>query len=115
VAPQVKAGKLVALAVSGTKRSPALPDVPTMAEAGVKDFVITSWGAFVLPKGTPAPIVAKLSAAIQAIAAEPAVQQRFLESGARAVSSTPEAAFAFAERERVKWKEVVQVSGAKLD
>ncbi len=113
--PLIKSGKVRALAVTAADRWPTLPEVPTMAEAGVRDFVITSWGAFVVPKGTPAAVVAKLSAAIQAIAAEPAMQQRFLETGARAVSSTPLETAAFAERERVKWKEVVQLSGAKME
>lgn len=113
--PLIKSGKVRALAVTSAERWPTFPDVPTMTEAGVKDFVVTSWGAFVMPKGTPAPIVAKLSAAIQAIAAEPATQQKFLEAGARAVSSTPEGTVAFAERERIKWKDVVAVSGAKMD
>ena len=111
----IKSGKVRALAVTASERWPTLPDVPTMAEAGVRDFVITSWGAFVVPKGTPAAVVAKLSDAIKAIAAEPAMQQRFLETGARTVSTTPQETAAFAERERVKWKEVVQISGAKLE
>ena len=111
----LKSGKVRALAVTSADRWPTLPDVPTMAEAGVRDFVVTSWGAFVMPKATPAPIIAKLSSAIQAIAAEPATQQRFLESNARAISSTPQEAAAFAERERAKWKEVVHLSGAKAD
>ena len=68
-----------------------------------------------MPKGTPAPIVAKLSTAIQSVMSDPALQQRFMETGARAVSSTPQEAAVFAERERVKWKEVVRISGAKMD
>jgi tripartite-type tricarboxylate transporter receptor subunit TctC len=113
--PLIKSGKVKALAVTAAERWPTLPEVPTMAEAGVRDFVITSWGAFVVPKGTPAAIVSKRSAAIQAIAAEPTTQQRFLETGARAVSSSPQETAAFAERERVKWKDVVQLSGAKME
>ena len=113
--PLIKSGKVRALAVTAADRWPTMPDVPTMAEAGVRDFVITSWGAFVVPKGTPAAVVAKLSEAIKAIAAEPAMQQRFLDAGARTVSTTPQETVAFAERERVKWKEVVQISGAKLE
>ena len=113
--PLIKAGKVRALAVTASERWPTMPDVPTMAEAGVRDFIITSWGAFVVPKGTPAAIVGKLSSAVQAIASEPAMQQRFLETGARAVSSSPQETAAFAERERVKWKEVVQISGAKME
>ena len=113
--PLIKSGKVRALAVTSSTRWPTLPDVPTMAEAGIPNFIVTSWGAFVVPKGTPAAIVNKLSAAVQAIAAEPAVQQRFLDTGARAVASTPAETSAFAERERVKWKEVVHISGAKMD
>lgn len=113
--PLIKAGKVRALAVTAGDRWPTLPDVPTMQEAGVKNFLITSWGAFVLPKGTPAPILNKLSAAITAIAAEPAMQQRFLDTGARTIATTPTETYAFAEKERVKWKEVVQISGAKMD
>lgn len=113
--PLIKAGKVRALAVTAAAQWPTLPDLPTMAEAGVRDFVVTSWGAFVMPKGTPAAIVAKLSSAIQAISAEPAMQQRFLEAGARSVATSPQDTAAFAERERVKWKEVVQISGAKME
>ena len=113
--PLIKSGKVKALAVTASDRWPTMPDIPTMAEAGVRDFVVTSWGAFVMPKGTPAAIVTKLSTAIQAIAAEPATQQRFLETGARTVATSPQETVAFAERERVKWKEVVHLSGAKLD
>ena len=113
--PLIKAGKVRALAVTAGDRWPTLPDVPTMQEAGVKNFLITSWGAFVLPKGTPTPILNKLSAAITAIAAEPAMQQRFLDTGARTIATTPTETYAFAEKERVKWKEVVQISGAKMD
>jgi tripartite-type tricarboxylate transporter receptor subunit TctC len=86
-----------------------------MAQVGIKDFIITSWGAFVLPKGTPAAIVTKLSDAIKEIAADPAMQKRFLEGGARTVATTPQDTFAFAERERVKWKAMVEMTGAKLD
>lgn len=114
-APLIKAGKVRALAVTSADRWPTFPDLPTMGEAGVRDFVITSWGALAFPHDTPMAIVNKLSSAVQAIAADKAVQQRFLEMGARAVAASPEATVAFAERERVKWKEVVKVSGARLD
>ena len=113
--PLIKAEKVKALAVTCPERWATLPDVPTMGEAGVKDFVVTSWGAFVLPKGTPAPIVDKLSAAIKAVFADPALQQRYTETGARAIHTTPPETAAFAARERIKWKEVVQLSGAKMD
>ena len=113
--PLLRAGRVRALAVTSDYRWPALPDVPTTAEAGVADFVLTSWGALVLPKATPVAIVEKLSSAVQAAAADPATQQRFIEAGAKFVSSSPAKTTAFAASERAKWKEAVQVSGAKLD
>lgn len=113
--PLIRSGKVRALAVTCAQRWPTLPNVPTMAEAGVPNFVITSWGAFVMPKGTPAPIVDKLAAAIKTIASDPAVQQRFMDIGARAVATTPQETSAFAESERVKWKEVVKLSGARIE
>lgn len=113
-APLIRAGKVRALAVTSADRWPTFPELPTMGEAGVRDFVITSWGALVVPHGTPPAITHKLSDAVQAIAADHDVQQRFLQLGARAVAATPEATAAFAERERAKWKEVVRLSGAKL-
>lgn len=113
--PQIRAGKVKALAVTSAARWPTLPEVPTMVESGVAGFVVTAWGSFVLPKGTPVAIVNKLSTALQAISADPAIQQRFLEFGARSIASTPAEAAAFAERERTKWKEIVQISGAKVD
>jgi tripartite-type tricarboxylate transporter receptor subunit TctC len=113
--PHIKAGKVKALAVTASDRWATLPEVPTMAQVGVKDFIITSWGAFVLPKGTPVAIITKLSDAVKEIAADPAMQKRFLDSGARTVYTAPQETFAFAERERVKWKAMVEISGAKLD
>ncbi len=111
----IESGKMRALAVTSAQRWPTLPDVPTMAEAGIKDFVVTSWGAFVMPAATPRPIVDKLAAAMKQIAADPAMQKRFLVAGARVLSSTPEQALAFAAKERAMWKDVVALSGAKAD
>ena len=113
--PLIKAGKVRALAVTCPERWSTLPDVPTMGEAGVRDFVVTSWGAFVLPKGTPAAITTKLSQAIAELASEPTLKARYLEIGAIIKPTTPKETADFAERERVKWKEVVRISGAKLD
>jgi tripartite-type tricarboxylate transporter receptor subunit TctC len=84
-----------------------------MAEAGAKDFVVTSWAAFVLPTATPRPIVDKLAGAMKQIAADVAMQKRFLVAGARILSSTPEEAIAFAAKERAMWKDVVALSGLK--
>jgi tripartite-type tricarboxylate transporter receptor subunit TctC len=113
--PVIQSGKMRALAVTSAQRWPTLPDIPTMGEADIKDFVVTSWAAFVVPAATPRPIIDKLSVAQQHIAAEQAVQERFLVAGARVLSSTPEGALAFAAKERAMWKDVVAASGAKMD
>ena len=113
--PMLRSGRARALAVTSADRWPTFPDVPTMAEAGLPDFVVTSWGALVMPAGTPGAITQKLSQAVQEIAAQPALKERFLNAGTRAIASTPQEAAAFAARERVKWKEVVRLSGARAD
>ena len=109
----IESGKMRALAVTSATRWPTLPNVPTMAEAGMKDFVVTSWTTFAFPAATPRPIVDKLSATMKQIAADIAIQKRFLTAGARVLSSTPEEASAFAAKERGRWKEVVALSGLK--
>jgi tripartite-type tricarboxylate transporter receptor subunit TctC len=109
----IQSGQMRALAVTSSERWPTLPDVPTMAEAGMKDFVVTSWAAVVVPAGTPRPIIDKLSAAFKQVATDPAMKPRFLTAGARLLSSTPEEAKAFADKERATWKEIVAIAGAK--
>jgi tripartite-type tricarboxylate transporter receptor subunit TctC len=113
--PLIKAGKVKALAVSSIDRWPTLPEIPTLTEQGIKDFIITSWGALVLPKSTPMSIATKISQAVTAFSQDPVLQQRFLDIGAKSVSSTPQELMAFAEKERLKWKEMVQVSGASME
>lgn len=111
----IESGKMRALAITSAKRWPTMPDVPTMAEAGLKDFVVTSWAAFVFPAGTPRPIIDKVAAAMKTLAADADIQKRFLVVGARCISSTPEEAIAYAARDRAMWKDVVALSGAKAD
>ena len=113
--PFLRSGKVRGLAVTSAERWPTVPEIPTMAEAGIKDFIVTSWGAFVMPAATPPAIINKLSGAIQAIAADAPFQERFMNAGARAISSTPQEAAAFSAQERKKWSEVVRVSGAKVE
>jgi tripartite-type tricarboxylate transporter receptor subunit TctC len=113
--PVIQEGRMRALAVTSAERWPTLPDVPTMAEAGVPDFVVTSWCAMAFPAGVPRPILERVNAAMKAAADDPAFQQRFLQGGARALWSTPEDAAARAARERPMWREVVRISGARLD
>jgi len=111
----IDSGKMRALAVTSTQRWPTMPDVPTMTEAGIKNFVVTSWAALVVPAGTPRSIIDKLAGAMKQIAADSETQKRFLVAGARVLSSTPEEALAFAAKERAMWKEVVALSGAKAN
>lgn len=111
----IESGKLRVLAITAAQRWPTMPNVPTMGEAGIKDFVVTSWAAFVFPAGTPRPIIDKLSAAMRQLAADAEIQKRFLAVGARPIASTPEEALAYAARERAMWKDVVALSGAKVD
>jgi tripartite-type tricarboxylate transporter receptor subunit TctC len=113
--PQIQQGAMRALAVTSAKRFPGLPDVPTMAEAGMKDFVITSWHGYVFPAGTPKPIVEKLNATLKEVAADGALQERFLQSGGFVVWTTPEGLVERAHRERPMWQEAVRLSGAKAD
>jgi tripartite-type tricarboxylate transporter receptor subunit TctC len=113
--PAISSGKMRALAVTAAQRWPTMADVPTMEEAGMKDFVVTSWAAFVFPAGTPRPIIDKIAGAMKQIAAEAEIQKRFQVGGARLLSSTPEGALAYAAKERAMWKDVVAASGAKID
>jgi tripartite-type tricarboxylate transporter receptor subunit TctC len=111
----IESGQMRALAVTSPTRWPTLKDVPTMAEAGMNDFVVTSWAAFVVPKATPRAIVDKLSAAMRAISGDPSVQERFQIAGARSLGSSPDDVIALAHKERPMWQEMVKVSGAKLE
>jgi tripartite-type tricarboxylate transporter receptor subunit TctC len=108
---QIESGQMRALAVTSAQRWPTLPNVPTMAEAGVKDFVVTSWSAYAMPGATPRDIVEKLAAAHKDIAGDQAMQKRFLAAGGRILHSTPEEAKAFAAAETKKWAEVTRLAG----
>jgi tripartite-type tricarboxylate transporter receptor subunit TctC len=110
---QIESGAMRALAVTSADRWPTLPNVPTMAEAGVKDFIVTSWGAYVMAAATPQAIVDKLSATHKEIAADETLQKRFLAAGGRLLHSTPAEARAFAAKETKMWQEVVRLSGLK--
>jgi tripartite-type tricarboxylate transporter receptor subunit TctC len=113
--PVIQEGRLKALAVSSAERWPSLPDVPTMAEAGVPDFTITSWCTIAYPAGVPRPIIDKLNAAIRQAVAEPSVQQRFLQVGAKALWTTPEDAAAQAAKQRPMWRDLVKSTGARIE
>jgi tripartite-type tricarboxylate transporter receptor subunit TctC len=113
--PVITEGRMRALAVTAATRWPTLPEVPTMAEAGVTDFTVSSWQGFVFPAGTPRAAVERLGGALRRIVADQAVKDRFIRVGAEAVWSTPEEMLARAQRDRPMWQEAVRVSGARLE
>ncbi|MBV7486740.1 tripartite tricarboxylate transporter substrate binding protein [Bordetella sp. BOR01] len=112
--PQVQAGKLKALAVTGDTRSPLLPDVPTVQESGVPGFVVNGWYGILAPAGTPPAIVDKLSQAIAESLREPALQQQLIGYGYAPVGSTPEAFGQLIDSELRRWSQAVQDSGASV-
>jgi tripartite-type tricarboxylate transporter receptor subunit TctC len=111
--PLVKDGRLRALAVASKTRTPALPDVPTMAEAGYPEVEGESWFAVVVPAGTPKEIIARLNREIAKAVAAPVVKQRLAVLGYAEVSSSPEDCAATFRAEAAKWTKVIRVSGAK--
>jgi tripartite-type tricarboxylate transporter receptor subunit TctC len=112
---QVKAGKLRALAVTTAKRSTLVPDLPTMAEAGVPGFDISTWFGLLAPAGTPAPVIDKWNEAVTRMLREPAMRERLAAQGAEAAPTTPQAFAAFIAAELPKYARIVKASGAKVD
>jgi len=113
--PHVKAGRLRALAVTSQKRSPAAPDLPTIAESGYPGFYADAWSGLFAPKGTPKAVVDKLAGEVRRILALPDVRERFAGLGAEPVGSTPAEFAQHVQREIDKWAKVVKQSGAKAD
>ncbi len=107
----LKGGKLRALAVTTPKRLPALPDVPTVAEAGLPGYETSTWGGLLAPAGTPKATVAKLAAETTRILALPDVRERMLAAGVEPVGGTPEQFTAFVGSEMVKWGKVAKAAG----
>jgi tripartite-type tricarboxylate transporter receptor subunit TctC len=112
--PQVKAGKLRALAVSPARRSPAVPDLPTIAEAGVPGYDAGAWFGLVAPAGTPKPIIDKLAAETQRILKIPDVAERLSGLGAEPVGNSPDEFATFTKAEIAKWKKVIQDAKVEL-
>lgn len=115
VLPHIKAGKLHAIAVTGDKRSPVLPDVPTLAEAGVKGAEVYSWQGLAAPKGLPPAVKEKLSAAAIAAINDPEVKKRMVEQGLEIVASTPAEFTAFQAREWARWKTLIETRKITAD
>ena len=113
--PQVRAGKLRALAVTGAKRSPAVPDMPTMAEAGLPDFVVESWYGLMAPAGTPEPVIRKIYDDTLKVLKTPEMSEAFAKQGADVVWASPAVFGAIIATEKARWADVIKKSGAKID
>ena len=113
--PQIKAAKLRAIAVTGTKRSPLLPDVPTVAESGVPGFEIAQWYGFFAPAKTPRNIVDQINRDIVAVMKDPNVSKKFADQGADIVTSSPEDFGKFVQAELVKWSKLIKDAGITAD
>ncbi len=113
--PHVKAGRLKALAITASARSPLLPDVPTMLEAGLARVQGGSWHAVVAPAGTPRAIIERLNQTLVATIAAPELRNQLLNQGAQPVGSSPEELRKFMQAEAEKWGRVIQSSGARVD
>ncbi|HEY5861743.1 MAG TPA: tripartite tricarboxylate transporter substrate binding protein, partial [Casimicrobiaceae bacterium] len=111
----IKAGKLRALAVTSAQRSPALPDVPTVAESGVPGFEASSWFGLLAPAGTPRDIVTKINADTQKWLASPDAKDKLAAQGAAAAGGSPEDFAKHIQAETAKWARVVKESGAKVE
>lgn len=111
----IAANKVQALAVTGPKRSPLLPDVPTAQEAGLKGFDVTIWYGVLAPRGTPAPVVERLQREVTAVMATDEMKKRMEADGAEARTTTPAEFAALIKSDTAKWAPVVKNSGASLD
>ena len=113
--PYLRSGKLKAIAIADSRRSPSLPDVPTFAEAGFKDYEVSVWWGVMAPAKTPPPIIAYLNREIVASLGAPELKERLDSMGARIVGGTPEHFGVFIAAEIGRWSKAVQVSGATQD
>ncbi|MEO3475058.1 tripartite tricarboxylate transporter substrate binding protein [Roseomonas sp. CAU 1739] len=113
--PVITGGQMRAFGVTTPARWPTMQDIPTMAEAGLPDFVLTSWQGFVFPTGTPPATIERLSGALRQIVAQQEVKDRFLRVGALAEWSTPAQMTERADRDRPAWVEAVRISGARVE
>ena len=113
--PQILSGKLRALAITSAKRSPLLPNVPSLQELGIKEANVYSWQAIAAPKGLPADIKAKLHAAIVASLNDPQVKPKLLELGFEIVANTPEQFTAYQAAEFARWKKLIDTRNIKAD
>ena len=115
ITPHAKGGRVRALGVSSSKRSPALPDVPTIAEAGVPGYEAITWNGLVAPAGTPRAIIARLNTDINKLLSSASMREKLAAIGADPTPAPPEQFAALIKSENVKWANVIKRSGAKID
>ncbi len=115
ISPHARSGKVRPLAVSGERRSPGFPDLPTIAEAGVPGYEAGTWTGVIAPAGLPRPILDRLNAAVNAAIRSPMFVERFAQIGDEPAGGTPEDFAALIGKDSAKWAEVVKRSGAKID
>src|SRR5262245_22203766 len=115
IAPHAREKRVKALGVSGTKKSAAFPDVPTIAEAGVPGYAAPTWSGLIGPAGLPRPVLDKLNAAVNRAIQTEAFKERFGQIGDEPGGGTPEDFAKIIKLDLAKWKDVVQRSGAKLE
>jgi tripartite-type tricarboxylate transporter receptor subunit TctC len=113
--PQIKAGKLRALAVTTSKRVNSMPDVPTMADAGLPGFDVSTWFGVFAPAGTPAPIIGRLNSTMTSALRSPEMRERLARMGAEPAPGSPEEFSELLRRELAKYQQVVKFSGARVD
>jgi tripartite-type tricarboxylate transporter receptor subunit TctC len=111
--PHIRAGRLRPVAVTMPKRSTVLPDVPTIAEAGLPGYEMVLWTGLLAPRATPRPVIDRLNAVMLSALASDDVKERLQALGASPMGSTPEAFGAFIRSEIKRWAQVVKASGAK--
>jgi tripartite-type tricarboxylate transporter receptor subunit TctC len=115
IAPHARSGKVRALAVSGARRSPGFPDLPTIAEAGVPGYEAGTWSGVIAPVGLPPAVLAKLNAAVNEAIRSPIFTERFAQIGDEPAGGTPQEFADTIRRDSARWGEVVRRSGARID
>jgi tripartite-type tricarboxylate transporter receptor subunit TctC len=113
--PQVKAGKLRAIAVTGTRRSSNLPDVPTVAEAGIGGYEVSTWFGLLAPAGTPPEVVRRLDEATRNFLAQPQTRERFAAAGAEVVDEGPDAFAAVIRIDTAKWADLIRKANLRME
>ncbi|MCE2949508.1 MAG: tripartite tricarboxylate transporter substrate binding protein [bacterium] len=115
VLPHVKSGRINVLAIASMKRSPTMPDLPTMDEAGVRGFEASTWAGLLMPAGTPQPIIDRFYADLQKIYAQADMKQRMATGGFEAVGSSPKEFAAYLDAEVARWEKVIRAAGIKAE